>query len=550
MPTPFEDLKNTFFSTENIETVYECLVDDLQSRSGIVVRPYNHYLDYMINTMKELWKYTHKSLDARTIRKETLLSLNATSMDRAHIGIRKANPHLIRPPNHIKNTSHLRIPQHRLPPMQTLPVHPIPKQSGLGAQHMTIPPRVPMERPYVSIPPGQPRHQVCQPPLQRTLHPPIEDQSTTIDKIGDEIPIKVEVPDLSTDIANLFASDSEPESESIEVNKSSVEQCTSIKDLIDKQGEGDTQIVDDTQEYVKCTEVNDTNTTLRPISEVKEYKSGEERSIVSDETQIKVTEEIIEISSADRDIKMYPRTNKYTIPFVHDNVVNVSLVSHYVNIQRTNINDTNNRFYFSEDADQMHTIEIPSKDYTIDDLLHALGDYMNKIGRYRYILSVNETTRRITIEQIKSPNTSIQQFHLHFAHTVNNIGRVLGFSNKDYKASRRYEAPAPYDFGGICTVQASITAPGLLQGIVVYFNKDSVLYKCQRLYDGIPKQFYTLTVHFKDLSGRSFDIGNDDHRFTIKVTKSVSNETHVEEVKLPKMVAINQVTSTLQPLDL
>lgn len=89
-------------------------------------------------------------------------------------------------------------------------------------------------------------------------------------------------------------------------------------------------------------------------------------------------------------------------------------------------------FYFAEDDHPMHTITLPSKQWTqIQDLLAHLAVAINRVGKHRYELVWKSAERRV---QISASGT----FSLLFEQTANGMHRQLGFGRRNYKGKSCY----------------------------------------------------------------------------------------------------------------
>ncbi len=106
-------------------------------------------------------------------------------------------------------------------------------------------------------------------------------------------------------------------------------------------------------------------------------------------------------------------------------------------------------FYFSEDDDPMHIIDLASErmlERTVSrtqPLISALQDEMNDLGRHAYSIVQDKFTGRLAITQITATSTVSGRFSILFEQTRDNCAELLGFDRINYQGESRYEGSVP-----------------------------------------------------------------------------------------------------------
>lgn len=148
------------------------------------------------------------------------------------------------------------------------------------------------------------------------------------------------------------------------------------------------------------------------------------------------------IDSRDRDYNKYPHSNKYRVEITEEfrDVTSLELVYGQIPNQNYNINNSNNRFYISEN-NLLNNIVIPEGKYTNDELLNKLngkdGNIFNDL-KNNYNFSKNKNTLKL---RIQSNNLASDQFTFNInyentsdANPFSSIDKKLGFSNNVYRS--------------------------------------------------------------------------------------------------------------------
>ena len=120
------------------------------------------------------------------------------------------------------------------------------------------------------------------------------------------------------------------------------------------------------------------------------------------------------IDSANRDHRKYPKPNKYKIYLkkVYKDVVMVQLRNAQIPNSAYVINETNNKFYFQDNEEQLssgrfHTVEIPIGNWLADSnaspsLRSNLEDALNSFNdNNEYSVLFSQNLRKFTVEQVK-----------------------------------------------------------------------------------------------------------------------------------------------------
>ncbi len=150
------------------------------------------------------------------------------------------------------------------------------------------------------------------------------------------------------------------------------------------------------------------------------------------------------------DSRTFGGTDAYTVAATGlDNIYRLCL--HKVDIPLTVplVSDVKKSFYFSEDDDPMHIIDLASERMLqriasrSQPLSAALQDEMNDLGRHAYSIVKDRVSGRVTITQITSTSNASGRFSILFEQTRDNCAELLGFDRRNYQGDSRYEGSVP-----------------------------------------------------------------------------------------------------------
>lgn len=171
---------------------------------------------------------------------------------------------------------------------------------------------------------------------------------------------------------------------------------------------------------------------------------------------------VISIDSRDRNTDSYPDPNMYQIDFgdTLKNVFSIELLSAIVPKSDYNINSNNNTIYFSENGGSEITASIPEGNYTITELLTAIGSAMTSSSglSWTYTATYDSKTNKITI----TTGNVIRIFELYFiggtekygesstrsTYKLYSIGSTIGFTRTDLTGSYTYTGTNQYNLTG------------------------------------------------------------------------------------------------------
>ena len=217
------------------------------------------------------------------------------------------------------------------------------------------------------------------------------------------------------------------------------------------------------------------------------------------------------VTSASRNVKLWPQQDVYSVP------VNIpaftKLVLNRVDFSPHNftVTECNNRLHFSEDDDGMLTVTVQPGSWRVEDLAQELSSAMTSVGKYRYRVTVNGTTKIIRIEQLTPVQDS--QLHLLFEQTRNNLGQILGFGTGDRRGKRSYDGDEPYRLESCDTllIYCDELSGDKIPLVTVSSISAGDALDLTVFADDHPKTLTRMTFKMRDLHKNPFPFGGRDH---------------------------------------
>jgi hypothetical protein len=275
--------------------------------------------------------------------------------------------------------------------------------------------------------------------------------------------------------------------------------CTAIEDIRDASKDIPWSHVEDVRREPTCNQAPRGRLTEEHFMVKEERFTG------------MATEECFTVHSSKRDHDKWKTPDRYTVELYHlPPLEEICLQKMELAPLEFTITENNNRLYFAEDDDDMLVVSVPPGAWDIHGLLRLVEDIMNKLGRYRYRVRLDNVTQRVLIEQTGPVRSS--QLHLLFEQTQRNLGKVLGFPAVDKRGMRAYSGEHPYELrvaGSVFLYCDELRSDG--RPVATIALAGPIIEISQVIYKGSPLKLDILSFRFEDSSGEPFYFGNRDH---------------------------------------
>ncbi len=255
--------------------------------------------------------------------------------------------------------------------------------------------------------------------------------------------------------------------------------------------------------------------------------------------------------SRDRNYDKYPFSYDYQVDVNPDYkfVTSVELISAEIPKSSYIINNNNNLMYFEEQTGTRIISTIPVGNYTITDLLTAIGTEMTNDSALgvTYTATLNTLTDKITItSDAFGPSLLNLLFYggtenfindtVRSIYLPNSIGPIIGYNRIDLTGSFSYEAQNIYDLSGDTYVllhifdfdnierpDAPCDAPyakiplDVDQGQVKFYNHEENQENIKYFSPSMGK-LSDLHIKFKNYNNDDYDFNGREHSMTFKIT--------------------------------
>ena len=261
----------------------------------------------------------------------------------------------------------------------------------------------------------------------------------------------------------------------------------------------------------------------------------------TDLNQIKST--AILIDSRDRNTLLYPEPSKYSTKSLEEirNVTSMELLSVDVPFSDYNITNQNNVLHCTLKSEKVNTVLLETGQYIdTDDFTEGVSSMLLPYG-----LSVNKGKKnnKLTFESdhpftflFKGDKRIIDQYQSDFFLKKKSIGKVLGFSNKDYIAEQdpetsqyiiRSDFPVYLEtekYIGLKINNANIyKSSSALNDCFAIISKNEIYnsecaFKTIKHFNPPLASFENINISFVDYHGNVYDFNNRDHMITLKIS--------------------------------
>jgi len=262
----------------------------------------------------------------------------------------------------------------------------------------------------------------------------------------------------------------------------------------------------------------------------------------TDLNQIKNT--AILIDSRDRNTLLYPEPSKYSTKLFEEirNVTSMELLSFDVPFSDYNITNENNVLHYTLNNGIVNTLLLETGQYLdSNDLTEGVGSILLPFG-----LSVTkgQKNNKLTFKSehpftflFKGDKRVIDQYQSDFFLKKKSIGKVLGFSNKDYIAEQdpmtsqyiiKSDFPVYLEtdkYIGLKINNASIyrSSSNALNDCFAIISTNEMYnsecaFKTIKHFNPPLASLENINISFVDYNGNSYDFNNRDHMITLKIS--------------------------------